>query len=106
MLSILLEAKDTLFCDVSHDSGSLLQFSWTKDNQSLVVDGMRLRYIDSSLRRSGSINITRVLNEDAGVYVCTVTTTYNGLPAPTIRTQPSQVVVTGMFIQYYVCDQL
>ena len=106
MLSILLEAKDTLFCDVSRDSGSLLQFSWTKDNQPLVVDGMRLRYVDSSLRRSGSINITRLLNEDAGVYVCTVTTTYNGLPAPTIRTQPSQVVVTGMCTQYYVCDQL
>ena len=102
MLSILREAKDTLFCDVSSDPGSLLQFSWTKDDQPLVVDGTRLRYIDSSLRRSGSINITRVLNEDAGVYVCTVTTTYNGLPAPTIRTQPSQVVVTGMCMQYYI----
>ena len=96
MLSILLEAEDTLFCDVSSDSGSILQFSWIKDDQPLVVDGARLRYIDPSLTTNGSIRISRILNEDAGVYVCTVATTYNGLPAPTIRTQPTSVTVTGM----------
>ena len=96
MLSILLEAEDTLFCDVSKDSSSNLQFSWTKDDQPLTVDGMRLRYVDPSWTTNGSIRITRVLNEDAGEYVCTVTTTYNGLPAPTIMTRRTQVNVTCM----------
>lgn len=106
MLSILLEAEDTLFCDVCKDSGSNLQFSWTKDDQPLTVDGTRLRYINPSLTTNGSIRITRVLNEDAGVYMCTVATTYNGLPAPTIMTRPTQVIVTGMYVRMYQINPL
>ena len=98
MYTILLESEDTLFCDVSSDSGSILQFSWTKDNQPLEVDGTRLHYVDPLLARNGSIHISRVLNEDAGEYVCTVTTTYNGFSAPTISTSPTQVIVTGMYV--------
>ena len=106
MLSILLGAEDTLFCDVSKDSGSILGFSWTKDNQPLTVDGMRLRYVDPSRTTNGSIRITQVLNEDAGEYVCTVTTIYNGLRAPTIMTRPTQVIVTGMYVRMYQINSL
>ena len=97
MLSIQLGTQDTLFCDVSSDSGSTLQFSWTKDSLPLTVDGTRLVYADSSLMRNGSIRIMNVVNEDAGVYVCTVTTTYNGITAPTISTASTQVMVTGTY---------
>ena len=98
-LSVLLGTVDTLFCDVSSDPGSLLNFSWIKDDQPLDVDGVRLVYVDPTLSTNGSIQITRVANEDAGVYVCTVTTTYNGLPAPTIATSPIQVTVTGTYVK-------
>ena len=65
-----------------------------------MVDGTRLCYVDPSLIRNGSIHLIRVLNEDARVYVCTVSTTYNGLPAPTISTLPTQIMVIGMYAYY------
>ena len=95
MLSIQLGTNDTLFCEVSSDRGSTLRFSWTRDGLPLNVDGTRLTYIDPTLSRNGSIRIRNVMNEDTGEYVCTVTTAYNGVAAPTITTPPIQVVVNG-----------
>ena len=97
-LSIQLDTSDTLFCEVTSDSGSALSFSWTKDGANFDVDSTRLAYVDPSLTRNGSIRITNVQNEDAGVYVCTVNTMYNGVLAPTIATNPITVTVDGMFL--------
>ena len=106
-LSILLGRVGTLFCDVSSDPGSLLNFSWTKDDQPLDIDGARLVYVDPTLSTNGSIQITRVAIEDVGVYVCTVTTTYNGLPAPIIATSPIQVTSTYNYIMQikFSCEE-
>ena len=96
MLSIQLGTEDTLFCEVSSDSGSILSFSWVKDGQPLMVDSPRVTYLDPTLTRNGNIRITNVMNSDAGQYRCVVTTVYNDLPAPAISTMLTEVVVTGM----------
>lgn len=83
---------ETLPCVASSQAGADLQFSWMKDGSSLDVSG-RLQYDDPG--NTGSIILTEPQTSDAGEYICTVMTSYNGEPAPVVQSDPSTVTVSG-----------
>ncbi len=82
---------DILPCQANSQPGAELQFSWTKDGDSLDVSG-RLQYDEPGV--SGNIALADPAITDAGVYVCTIMTSYNGTTAPEVRTEPSTVTIS------------
>lgn len=93
--SVQFGLDTVLLCEVSHDAGASVQFSWTKDGQPLVVDTERVFLLDPS--GSGNLQIKTVEYSDAGDYQCIVSTTYDGLDAPVVMSIVTDVHVTGQY---------
>lgn len=96
LFSVQVATPTILPCEVDREPGATVEFSWLKDGQPLVIrDDSRVRLLDPT--NSGSLRIEGVVYPDAGTYQCLVSTSFNGLQAPQVRSNTSTVQVTGQY---------
>lgn len=98
LFSVQVATQTRLTCEAIFDPTAAITYSWTKDGQSLALNG-HVHFLNAG--QDGTIVIEMVEYGDAGVYQCTVETVYNGLAAPEVRSMDTTVTVTGNYGTHY-----
>lgn len=89
LFKIQVGTPGSLDCEVTGDPGSEVEFSWTKDGEALSITERITRESTSS----GNIQITTAEKSDAGEYICTVSTRYNNIVGPLVKTTPTNLTI-------------
>ena len=83
--------------------GTVLHFTWEKDGNPMAYDdGDRVSLSNDT--HSATIMFTSVVEDDAGIYQCMVTTEYEGLEAPLVSSVSINVTaIPGETVCVCVC---
>lgn len=95
LFSVQVATPTTLPCEVSHEVEASVHFSWLKDDEPLTLnEHVQLQRNGSLHISTGSLHISTVVFDDSGHYQCIVSTSYEGLQAPVVRSTRTTVQVT------------